>query len=59
MTLEERIRRLEDIEDIRRLRNKYHASLNESRYENCRALFTEDAVVELGYLARYLPYPHN
>jgi ketosteroid isomerase-like protein len=53
MTLEERIRRLEDIEDIRRLRNKYHASLNESRYENCRALFTEDAVVELGYLARY------
>ncbi len=53
MTLEERIRRLEDIEDIRRLRNKYHASLNESRYENCRALFTDDAVVELGYLARY------
>ncbi len=53
MTLEERIRRLEDIEDIRRLRNRYHASLNESRYENCRALFTGDAVVELGYLARY------
>ena len=53
MTLEERIRRLEDIEEIRRLRNKYHASLNESRYENCRALFTDDAVVELGYLARY------
>ena len=53
MTLEERIRRLEDIEDIRRLRNRYHASLNESRYEDCRALFTDDAVVELGYLARY------
>ena len=53
MTLEERIRRLEDIEEIRRLRNKYHASLNENRYENCRALFTDDAVVELGYLARY------
>lgn len=53
MTLEQRIQRLEDIEDIRRLRNRYHASLNESRYEQCRALFTEDAVVELGYLARY------
>ena len=52
-TLEQRIRRLEDIEDIRRLRNRYHASLNESRYADCRALFTDDAVVELGYLARY------
>jgi ketosteroid isomerase-like protein len=53
MTLEQRIQRLEDIEDIRRLRNRYHASLNENRYEQCRALFTDDAVVELGYLARY------
>jgi ketosteroid isomerase-like protein len=52
-TLEQRIRRLEDIENIRRLRNRYHASVNESRYADCRALFTEDAVVELGYLARY------
>ena len=52
-TLEQRIRRLEDIEDIRRLRNRYHASLNEGRYAECRALFTDDAVVELGYLARY------
>jgi ketosteroid isomerase-like protein len=53
MTLEQRIRRLEDIEAIRRLRNRYHASLNEARYEDCRPLFTDDAVVELGYLARY------
>ena len=53
MTLEQRIQRLEDIEDIRRLRNRYHASLNENRYEQCRALFTRDAVVELGYLARF------
>lgn len=52
-SLEQRIRRLEDIEAIRRLRNRYHASLNESRYGDCRALFTDDAVVELGYLARY------
>ncbi len=53
MTLEQRIRRLEDIEAIRRLRNRYHGSLNEGRYADCRALFTDDAVVELGYLARY------
>jgi hypothetical protein len=53
MTLEERIRRLEDIEAIRWLRNRYHASVNESRFGDCRALFTDDAVVELGYLARY------
>ncbi|MEI7710686.1 MAG: nuclear transport factor 2 family protein [Rhodospirillales bacterium] len=53
MTLEQRIQRLEDIEDIRRLRNRHHASLNENRYEQCRSLFTDDAVVELGYLARY------
>lgn len=53
MTLERRIQRLEDIEAIRRLRNRYHASLNEARYADCRPLFTDDAVVELGYLARY------
>ena len=53
MTLEQRIRRLEDIEAIRRLRNRYHASVNEGEYGDCRALFTDDAVVELGYLARY------
>jgi ketosteroid isomerase-like protein len=53
MTLEQRIRRLEDIERIRRLRNRYHSCVNESRFAECRALFTDDAVVELGYLARY------
>ena len=53
MTLEQRIRRLEDIEDIRHLRCRYHAALNEGQFADCRALFTSDAVVELGYLARY------
>ncbi len=53
LTLEQRIRRLEDIEDIRRLRNRYHACLNERRFDQTRALFTDDAIVELGYLARY------
>ena len=53
MTLEDRIRRLEDIEAIRHLRCRYHAALNENQYAGCRDLFTNDAVVELGYLARY------
>jgi ketosteroid isomerase-like protein len=53
MTLEERIRRLEDIEAIRHLRNSYHAALNEGRYHLVRGLCVDDAVVELGYLARY------
>jgi ketosteroid isomerase-like protein len=48
-----RIQRLEDIEAIRHLRFCYHRALNESRFAECRALFTDDAVVELGYLARY------
>jgi ketosteroid isomerase-like protein len=52
-SLEQRIRRLEDIEAIRRLRNRYHFCINEGRYGEIRALFTPDAVVELGYLARY------
>lgn len=48
-----RIQRLEDIEAIRHLRFRYHHALNEGQYADCRALFTDDAVVELGYLARY------
>jgi ketosteroid isomerase-like protein len=51
--LEARIRVLEDIEAIRHLRCQYHSAVNESRYDQVRALFTDDAVVELGYLARY------
>jgi hypothetical protein len=48
-----RVQRLEDIEAIRTLRNQYHRAINESRYGEIAALFTPDAVVELGYLARY------
>ena len=52
-TLEARVRRLEDIEAVRTLRNRYHACINDGRYAEIAALFTEDAVCELGYLARY------
>lgn len=51
--LQRRVRHLEDIEAIRTLRNNYHSCINDSRYAEIAALFTADAVVELGYLARY------
>lgn len=51
--LQRRVRKLEDIEAIRTLRNQYHSCINDSRYADIAALFTQDAVVELGYLARY------
>lgn len=51
--LQRRVRRLEDIEAIRTLRNQYHSCINDGRYTDIAALFTPDAVVELGYLARY------
>ncbi len=45
MTLEERIQRLEDIEAIKSLRNKFHYFINERMPERFRELYTEDAVV--------------
>lgn len=51
--LEARIRRLEDIEAIRSLRNRYHACINDGRYGEIADLFTADATVILGYLATY------
>ncbi len=51
--LRRRVLRLEDMEAIRTLRNQYHSCINDGRYDEIAALFTEDAVVELGYLARY------
>lgn len=44
--LEARLRRLEDIEDIRRLRMQYHYVINEGRSEETAALYTDDAYVE-------------
>ena len=48
-----RVRRLEDIEAIRTLRNQYHRAINDGRFGDIVELFTDTAVVELGYLARY------
>lgn len=52
-SLEARIRRLEDIEALRTLRNRYHSAINDGRYGEIADLFTEDGLVVLGYLARY------
>lgn len=51
--LEKRLRVLEDKEAIRALRDNYHGCINDGRYAGIVDLFTDDAIVELGYLARY------
>jgi SnoaL-like domain len=50
LTLEQRIRRLEDLESIRTLKSKYHLHVNDTDFEKVGALFTEDAYLHLGYL---------
>ena len=44
--IEGRLRRLEDIEEIRGLRMRYHYCINEGRSEDTAAIFTDDAYVE-------------
>lgn len=51
--LEARVRRLEDIEALRSLRNAYHACINDERYDEIADLFVDDGRVVLGYLATY------
>lgn len=51
--LEARLRRLEDIEALRSLRNAYHACINDGRYDEIADLFVDDGRVVLGYLATY------
>ncbi len=46
MTLEDRIRRLEDIEEIRRLRNMYHYFTNERMPGRFSEIYTDDAVLK-------------
>lgn len=51
--LEARVRLLEDKDDLRALRDAYHACINDSRYAEIADLFVDDAYVKLGYLADY------
>lgn len=50
-SLEDRIQRLEDIEEIRSLRMRYHYCVNEGIYRQAAELYTEDAFVRFGSLA--------
>lgn len=45
-----RIQRLEDIEAIRSLKNVYHLYINDCRFDEIGGLFTEDAIVDMGYM---------
>ena len=47
--IQARIQLLEDREEIRALRDSYHAAINDGRYGEIAELFTEDAYVKLGY----------
>lgn len=51
--LRRRIQRLEDIEEIKNLRSRYHYYVNEMQVDRVHTLFTDDAIVHLGYLGRY------
>jgi len=50
MTLEQRLARIEAIEEIRTLKNSYHTLINDTEFDKVSLLFTEDALVNLGYL---------
>ena len=48
--LEERIQRLEDTEDIRALKSRYHTYVNDTDFDFVGSLFAPDASLKLGYL---------
>jgi len=47
-SLEQRIRRIEDLEEIRSLRMEYHHCVNDNRFPEAAWIFTDDAYVEYG-----------
>jgi hypothetical protein len=49
----QRVRRMEDIEDCRRLRADYHHFVNTARFDEVSTLFDEDGVIDLSYLGAY------
>jgi ketosteroid isomerase-like protein len=51
-SLEQRIARLEDIEEIRRLRASYHHYVNNRRFSKVSSLFCADGVCDLDYLGK-------
>jgi hypothetical protein len=52
-SLEQRIARLEDIEELRRLRASYHHYVNTRQFPLVSSLFCDDGVCDLDYLGCY------
>src|ERR1700689_1294339 len=52
VSLDARLRTLEDIEEIRRLRMKYHLYMNDQQFHRIVEVFTENAVVDFGELSK-------
>jgi len=50
LALEERIKRLEDTENIRTLKSRYHTYVNDTDFDRIGSLFAADASLKLGYL---------
>lgn len=48
--LESRVQEFEDKEEIRNLRYRYHQCINDDRFDLIAGLYTDDAVVEIGYV---------
>ncbi len=51
------VRRLSDIEEIRGLRNLYHYFVNEGQFSRFDEIYTEDATVQLDYVAEWVGLP--
>src|SRR3546814_5588912 len=49
MTLEQRLQRLEDFDQIRKLKRQYHVLIDDCCFDEFANLFTEDPVVDMGY----------
>jgi hypothetical protein len=50
--LESAVRNLSDQEAVRTLRQRYHECINEGKYAEIPALFTEDGTLDFGYLGK-------
>ena len=50
LDLETRIQRLEDTENIRTLKSRYHTYVNDTDFDRVGSLFAADASLKLGYL---------
>jgi ketosteroid isomerase-like protein len=50
--LEGAVRTLRDQDALRTLRYRYHECINEGKYDDIPSLFTEDGVLDFGYLGK-------